>query len=174
MRHTKKVEGEALPRYLPTVQPTNVARKPKGCADPDSCRKAPARKTQADIHATPGRQHHLRPRPHLDNGSGLQIFRNVPSLSFDMKHATKHTFSGMDSSGVEFFSSGHRDHAEVTFRDTETGDSVAVEGLRTAYLQGAIRNYVRTLGYRDEDKNAREFLETLQGELAKALKKEEA
>ena len=98
-----------------------------------------------------------------------------PLLShIDMKHATKHTFSGMDSSGVEFFSSGHRDHAEVTFRDTETGDSVVVEGLRTAYLQGAIRNYVRSMGYRDEDKNAREFLETLQGELAKALKKEEA
>ena len=90
-----------------------------------------------------------------------------------MKHATKHTFSGMDSSGVEFFSSGHRDHAEVTFRDTDSGDSVVIEGLRTVYLQGAIRNYVRTLGYRDEDKNAREFLETLQGELAKALKKEE-
>ena len=60
----------------------------------------------------------------------------------------------MGSSGVEFFSSGHRDHAEVTFRDTESGDSVVVEGLRTVYLQGAIRNYVRTLGYRDEDKNA--------------------
>ena len=91
----------------------------------------------------------------------------------DMKHATKHTFSGMDSSGVEFFSSSHRDHAEVTFRDTNTGDSVVVEGLRTAYLQGAIRNYVRSLGYRDEDKSAREFLETLQSELAKALKKDE-
>ena len=92
----------------------------------------------------------------------------------DMKHATKHTFSGMDSSGVEFFSSGHRDHAEVTFRDTETGDSVVIEGLRTAYLQGAIRNYVRTLGYRDESKSSTEFLEALYGELAKALKKEEA
>ena len=79
----------------------------------------------------------------------------------------------MDSSGVEFFSSGHRDHAEVTFRDTNSGDSVVVEGLRTAYLQGAIRNYVRSLGYREEDKSAREFLETLQGDLAKALKKDE-
>ena len=91
-----------------------------------------------------------------------------------MKHATKHTFSGMDASGVDFYTSAHRDHAEVTFRDTETGNSIVVEGLRTAYLQGAIRNYIRTLGYRDEDKNAREFLETLQSELAKALKKEEA
>lgn len=91
-----------------------------------------------------------------------------------MKHATKHTFSGMDSSGVDFYTSAHRDHAEVTFRDTETGDSVVVEGLRTAYLQGAIRNYVRTLGYRDESKDATEFLEILYGELAKALKKEEA
>lgn len=91
-----------------------------------------------------------------------------------MKHATKHTFSGMDSSGVDFYTSAHRDHAEVTFRDTETGDSVVVEGLRTAYLQGAIRNYVRTLGYRDESKSSTEFLETLYGELAKALKKEEA
>ena len=99
---------------------------------------------------------------------------NVLLYHNDMKHATKHTFSGMDSSGVEFFSSGHRDHAEVTFRDTDSGDSVVIEGLRTVYLQGAIRNYVRTLGYRDEDKNAREFLETLQSELAKALKKEEA
>ena len=99
---------------------------------------------------------------------------NVLVYHNDMKHATKHTFSGMGSSGVEFFSSGHRDHAEVTFRDTESGDSVVIEGLRTVYLQGAIRNYVRSLGYRDEDKNAREFLETLQGELAKALKKEEA
>ena len=80
----------------------------------------------------------------------------------------------MDSSGVELYTSAHRDHAEVTFRDTETGDSVAIEGLRTAYLQGAIRNYVRTLGYRDEDKNAREFLETLKGELASALEKKEA
>ena len=91
-----------------------------------------------------------------------------------MKHATKHTFSGMDSCGVDFFTSSHRDHAEVTFRDTNTGDSVVVEGLRTAYLQGAIRNYVRTLGYRDESKSSTEFLETLYGELAKALKKEEA
>ena len=90
-----------------------------------------------------------------------------------MKHATKHTFSGMDSSGVEFFSSAHRDHAEVIFRDTETGNALAVEGLRTAYLQGAIRNYVRSLGYRDDDKAAREFLETLHSEVAKALKKEE-
>jgi len=80
----------------------------------------------------------------------------------------------MGSSGVELFSSGHRDHAEVTFRDTESGNSIVVEGLRTVYLQGAIRDYVRSLGYRDEDKSAREFLETLQGELAEALKKEEA
>ena len=99
---------------------------------------------------------------------------NVLLYHNDMKHATKHTFSGMDSSGVEFYTSAHRDHAEVTFRDTETGDSVVVEGLRTAYLQGAIRNYVRTLGYRDESKSSTEFLEALYGELAKALKKEEA
>ena len=91
-----------------------------------------------------------------------------------MKHATKHTFSGMDSSGVEFYTSAHRDHAEVTFRDTDSGDSVVIEGLRTAYLQGAIRNYVRTLGYRDESKSSTEFLETLHSEVAKALKKEEA
>ena len=102
------------------------------------------------------------------------IFRTVLSSFSDMKHATKHTFSGMDSSGVDFYTSSHRDHAEVTFRDTNTGDSVVVEGLRTAYLQGAIRNYVRTLGYRDESKSSTEFLETLYGELAKALKKEEA
>tara|TARA_R100000278_G_scaffold51063_1_gene43309 strand:+ start:221 stop:661 length:441 start_codon:yes stop_codon:yes gene_type:complete len=131
----------------------------------------------ADIHAAPGRQHHpkgsaLHLRFAADNGPGLHI-PNSPSLSFDMKHATKHTFSGMDSSGVEFFSSEHRDHAEVTFRDTNTGDSIAVEGMRTAYLQGAIRNYVRSMGYRDKDKNAREFLETLQGDLVKALKKDE-
>ena len=100
-------------------------------------------------------------------------YNKKPFLFDDMKHATKHTFSGMDSSGVEFFSSEHRDHAEVTFRDTNTGDSIAVEGMRTAYLQGAIRNYVRSMGYRDKDKNAREFLETLQGDLAKALKKDE-
>jgi len=91
-----------------------------------------------------------------------------------MKHATKHTFSGMDSYGIDFYTSAHRDHAEVTFRDSETGNAVAVEGMRTVYLQGAIRNYVRTLGYRDESKDATEFLETLYSELAKALKKEEA
>lgn len=86
-----------------------------------------------------------------------------------MKHATKHTFSGMDSSGVEFFSSGHRDHAEVTFRDTDSGDSVVVEGLRTAYLQGAIRNYVRTLGYRDKDASTMEFLKKLSDEVLETI-----
>ena len=94
-----------------------------------------------------------------------------------MKHATKHTFSGMDSSGVEFYTSAHRDHAEVTFRDTESGDSVVVEGLRTAYLQGAIRNYVRTLGYRDKDASTVEFLRKLSDQVLEALgnlEKEEA
>lgn len=111
-----------------------------------------------------------------DNGLGLHI-PNSPSLSFDMKHATKHTFSGMDSSGVEFFSSGHRDHTEVTFRDTDSGDSVVIEGLRTAYLQGAIRNYVRTLGYRDKDASTVEFLRKLSDQVLEALgslEKEEA
>lgn len=75
----------------------------------------------------------------------------------------------MDSSGVEFFSSGHRDHAEVTFRDTDSGDSVVVEGLRTAYLQGAIRNYVRTLGYRDKDASTMEFLKKLSDEVLETI-----
>ncbi len=83
----------------------------------------------------------------------------------------------MDSSGVEFYTSAHRDHAEVTFRDTESGDSVVVEGLRTAYLQGAIRNYVRTLGYRDKDASTVEFLRKLSDQVLEALgnlEKEEA
>jgi len=53
MPYIKKVEGEALPRYLPTDQLTSVARKPKGCAEPDLRRQPPARGTQADIHAPP-------------------------------------------------------------------------------------------------------------------------
>ena len=73
MGYIKTVEGDALPRDLPTVQPTSVARKPKGCADPDLRRQPPARGTQADIHAAQGRQHHPRLRPQLDNGFGLHI-----------------------------------------------------------------------------------------------------
>ena len=53
MGYLKKVEGKALSRYLPTVQPTSVARKPKGCAEPDLRRQPPAHVTQADIHAPP-------------------------------------------------------------------------------------------------------------------------
>ena len=53
MPYIKKVEGEALSRYLPTDQPTSVARKPKGCAEPDLRRQPPAHGTQADIHAAP-------------------------------------------------------------------------------------------------------------------------
>jgi len=53
MDYIKKVEGKALSRCPPTVQPTSVARKPKGCAEPDLRRQPPARKTQADIHAPP-------------------------------------------------------------------------------------------------------------------------
>ena len=73
MPYIKKVEGEALSRYLPTVQPTSVARKPKGCAEPDLRRQPPAHVTQADIHAPPV----ASIRPHLDNGHGLQISRTV-------------------------------------------------------------------------------------------------
>ena len=53
MPYIKKVEGEALPRYLPTDQLTSVARKPKRRADPDLRRKPPAPTPQADIHAPP-------------------------------------------------------------------------------------------------------------------------
>ena len=80
MGYLIRVEGEALSRYLPTVQLTIVARKPKGCADPDSCRKAPARGTQADIHASPVASLTPWVHPHLDNGLGLNI-PNSPFIS---------------------------------------------------------------------------------------------
>ena len=52
MPYIRKVEGRALSRLPPTVQPTSVARKPKGCAEPDLRRQPPAHVTQADIHAS--------------------------------------------------------------------------------------------------------------------------
>ena len=84
-----------------------------------------------------------------------------------MKHATKHTFSGMDSSGVDFYTSSHRDHAEVTFRDTNRR-LIAVEGMRTALRKA--RSKLRSFARVSRRTRARV---PRNSDLAKALKKDE-
>lgn len=102
------------------------------------------------------------------------IFRTVLSLSFDMKSATTHTFSGLQSFAVELYSSTYSDDSRITLRDTDSGDKLELEGLTNAVLRGAVLSYVSYLGYRKEDAGTHEFLQKLSEQLARALEKEEA
>ena len=173
MPYIKKVEGRALSRLPPTVQPISVARKPKRRADPDLRRKPPAPTPQADIHAPPVASITRGFGRNLTMASAY-ISRTVLSLSFDMKSATTHTFSGLQSFAVDLYSSSYSDDSRITLRDTNSGDKLEIEGLTNAVLRGAVLSYVHQLGYRKEDASARTFLEELSGSVARALEKEEA
>ena len=102
------------------------------------------------------------------------ISRTVLSPFSDMKSATTQTFSGLAACTVELYSSSYSDDSRICLRDTNTGDRLELDGLTNAILQGAVRDYVTTLGYRKDNDSARKFLTELDEQLSRVLEKEEA
>ena len=91
-----------------------------------------------------------------------------------MQHSTAHTFKIQQSCSVKLYSYGHRDEAEIEIRDTDSPNKLALEGLTIAQLQEGVIDYVKTLGYRNEDEEAQKFLLKLSTELTKITTREAA
>ena len=91
-----------------------------------------------------------------------------------MQKATVTKFNGLAGCGITIHSFGWNDESQLTVSDTASGDSVVLDGLSTQYLRGSIKNYVKDLGYRDENVERRQFLETLSEELATVLSRWES
>ena len=75
---------------------------------------------------------------------------------------------------MKLYSYGHRDEAEIEIRDTDSPNKLALEGLTIAQLQEGVLDYVKTLGYRNEDEEAKKFLLRLSTELTKITTREAA
>ena len=91
-----------------------------------------------------------------------------------MHKATETKFNGLGGCAITLYSTGWSDESKITVSDTIGGDSVILDGLSTQYLRGSIKNYVKDLGYRDENVERRQFLETLSEELATVLSRWES
>ena len=91
-----------------------------------------------------------------------------------MQHSTAHTFKIQQSCSVKLYSSSYRDDAEIEVRDTDSANKITLEGLTIAQLQEGVVEYVKCLGYRNEDEEAQKFLLKLSTELTKITTREAA
>ena len=91
-----------------------------------------------------------------------------------MQHSTAHTFKIQQSCSVKLYSSSYRDESEIEIRDTDSANKITLEGLTIAQLQEGVIEYVKSLGYRNEDEDARKFLLKLSTELTKITTREAA
>ena len=89
-----------------------------------------------------------------------------------MQHSTAHTFKIQQSCSVKLYSSSYRDESEIEIRDTDSANKITLEGLTIAQLQEGVIEYVKSLGYRNEDEEAQKFLLKLSTELTKIMTRE--
>ena len=75
---------------------------------------------------------------------------------------------------MKLYSSSYRDESEIEIRDTDSANKITLEGLTIAQLQEGVVEYVKSLGYRNEDEDARKFLLKLSTELTKITTREAA
>ena len=102
------------------------------------------------------------------------MLRLDTSHSLNMQHSTAHTFKIQQSCSVKLYSSSYRDESEIEIRDTDSANKITLEGLTIAQLQEGVVEYVKSLGYRNEDEDARKFLLKLSTELTKITTREAA
>ena len=102
------------------------------------------------------------------------MLRLDTSHSLNMQHSTAHTFKIQQSCSVKLYSSSYRDESEIEIRDTDSANKITLEGLTIAQLQEGVVEYVKSLGYRNEDEDARKFLLKQSTELTKITTREAA
>ena len=91
-----------------------------------------------------------------------------------MKKETKTRYTGLAACYVDLHCSSYSDESRITVRDTNTGDSLEIEGMTGAALRGAVFSFVDYQGYRKENAESVQFLRKLSEHVAKALETETA
>ena len=91
-----------------------------------------------------------------------------------MKKETKTRYSGLAACHVDLHCSSYSDESRITVRDTNTGDSLEIEGMTGTALRSAVLSFVDYQGYRKDNAEAVQFLQKLSEHVAKALEAEAA
>ena len=139
---------------------------------------------QADIHAEARSRFTLRTLKTWESLSlhsrysfthqGERERQTLFLLFLVMKKETKTRYSGLAACRVDLHCNSYSDESQITVRDTNTGDSLEIEGMTNTALRGAVFSFVDYQGYRKDNAEAVQFLRKLSEHVAKALETEAA
>lgn len=91
-----------------------------------------------------------------------------------MKCSTVTTLSALASFDVELAVSPWKDHAAITLRETEPGNKIVCEGIKSSALRDAVLLFVRSQESHKNKPEVWRFLQELSEGLTEALKESDS